>query len=136
VVSDEIAVLAVLDQFRRGWEDLDAKAVLDCFARDAETVVIGTDEGEYWRGFDALVEPFRAMAGAFTDAVYRWHGPPHIHVIGDIAWADGTLDTSLTTGDEQLEVTMRTSWVLRRDARWEVVQAHFSVAPATPVAAY
>jgi ketosteroid isomerase-like protein len=136
VVSDEDAVLAVLDQFRRGWETLDAEAVLDCFARDPGTVVIGTDEGEYWRGFDALVEPFRVMTGAFTDPVYRWEGPPHIHVAGNIAWADGTLDTSLTAGGQQLDVTMRTSWVLHRGTRWEVVQAHFSVAPAAPVAAY
>lgn len=135
-MSDEIAVLAVLNQFRRGWEDLDAAAVLDCFARDSQTVVIGTDEGEYWRGFDALIAPFRSMTGAFTDPVYRWHGPPHIHVDGDIAWADGRLDTSLTADGEQLDVTMRTSWVLRRGARWQIVQAHFSVAPAAPVAAY
>jgi hypothetical protein len=33
-------------------------------------------------------------------------------------------------------VLMRTSWVLRQRDRWEIVQAHFSVAPAAPVAAY
>jgi uncharacterized protein (TIGR02246 family) len=136
VVSDEDAVLAVLDQFRRGWEALDADAVLACFARDPQVVVIGTDEGEYWRGFDALVAPFRTMAGAFTDPVYRWVESPHIQVAGDLAWADGRLDTSLTADGERLAVSMRTSWVLRRGARWEIVQAHFSVAPAAPVAAY
>lgn len=135
-MSDEDAVLAVLDQFRHGWETLDAEAVLACFARDPQIVVIGTDEGEYWRGFDALVEPFRTMVGAFSDPVYRWGGPPHIHVDGNIAWADGRLDTSLTAARERLAVSMRTSWVLRRDARWEIVQADFSVAPAAPVAAY
>ncbi len=135
-MSDVDAVLAVLDQFRRGWQDLDAAAVLDCFAKDPEIVVIGTDEDEYWRGHEALVAPFRVMAAAFTDAVYRWVSPPRIQVDGDIAWADGKLDTSLTAGGEQLEVSMRTTWVLRRGTRWEVVQAHFSVAPAAPVAAY
>lgn len=135
-MSDEDAVVAVLDQFRRGWEALDADAVLACFARDPQIVVIGTDEGEYWRGFDALVEPFRSMVGAFTDPVYDWPSPPQIHVDGDIAWADGRLDTSLTADGERLAVSMRTSWVLRRGVRWEIVQAHFSVAPAAPVAAY
>jgi ketosteroid isomerase-like protein len=136
VVSDEEGVLAVLDRFRRGWETLDADAVLGCFANDPQITVIGTDADEYWRGFDVLVEPFRTMVGAFTDPVYHWVEPPHIQVVGDLAWADGRLDTSLTADGQQLAVRMRTSWVLRRGARWEIVQAHFSVAPAAPVAAY
>lgn len=136
VVSEETAVLAVLDRFRLGWEALDPDAVLACFAKDPEIVVIGTDAEEYWRGFDALVEPFRTMTGVFRDPVYRWVEPPHIHVHGDVAWADGRLDTSLTSDGQRLSVLMRTSWVLRRKASWEIVQAHFSVAPATPVAAY
>jgi ketosteroid isomerase-like protein len=136
VVNEEDAVLAVLERFRIGWEDLDADVVLSCFADDPQIVVIGTDEDEYWRGFDALAEPFRTMVGAFTDPVYRWAEPPHIHVHGDMAWADARLDTSLTTGDKRLAILMRTSWVFRRRDRWEIVQAHFSVAPAAPVAAY
>lgn len=136
VVSEEVAVLAVLDRFRLGWEALDAEAVLACFANDGQIVVIGTDADEYWRGFDALVEPFRKMTGSFTDPVYRWVEPPSIHVEGDVAWADARLDTSLTSDGQLLAVQMRTSWVLRRRSGWEIVQAHFSVAPAAPVAAY
>jgi hypothetical protein len=136
VVSEEEAVLAVLERFRTGWEHLDADAVLGCFAVDPQIVVIGTDEEEYWRGFDALVKPFRTMVGTFSDPVYRWLEPPHIQLQGDMAWADARLDTSLTTGGERLAVLMRTSWVLRRGDRWEIVQAHFSVALDAPVAAY
>jgi len=136
VVSEESAVLAVLERFRLGWEALDADAVLACFADDPQIVVIGTDADEYWRGFDALIEPFRTMVGAFTDPVYRWVEPPQIHVQGDVAWADARLDTSLTADEQRLAVLMRTSWVLRRGTRWEIVQAHFSVAPTAPVAAY
>jgi ketosteroid isomerase-like protein len=62
--------------------------------------------------------------------------PPHIQVEGDLAWADARLDTSLTADGQRVEARMRTSWVLRRAARWEIVQAHFSVAPNAPVAAY
>jgi uncharacterized protein (TIGR02246 family) len=136
VVSEDEAVLAVLERFRTGWEHLDAEAVLGCFAADPQIVVIGTDEDEYWRGFEALVEPFRTMVGVFTDLVYQWVEPPRIQVHGDIAWADARLDTSLTAKGERLAVLMRTSWVLRRRDRWEIVQAHLSVAPAAPVAAY
>ena len=135
-MSDAGDVLAVLDRFRAGWQALDAEAVLDCFSRDPEIVVIGTDQGEYWHGFEALVEPFRSMAGAFSAAVYRWAAPPHLVIWGEVAWADALLDTQLTVAAEELAVSMRTSWVLRRRERWEIVQAHFSVAPPAPVAAY
>jgi ketosteroid isomerase-like protein len=76
------------------------------------------------------------MTEVFRDAVYRWVEPPRIHVHGDVAWADARLDTGVTSAGQRLGVLMRTSWVLRRQARWEIVQAHFSVAPAAPVAAY
>ncbi len=136
-MSDAAAVLAVLERFRLGWERLDAEAVLGCFAKDPRIVVIGTDEDEYWHGFDALVEPFHTMLGAFTDLDYRWADTPHIVVHGEVAWADAVLDTRLTAAaGERLSVTMRTSWVLRHASDWEVMQAHFSVAPAAPVAAY
>jgi len=137
VVNEADAVLAVLEQFRIGWVTLDADAVLNCFASDPEIIVIGTDENEWWHGYEALVEPFRLMVGTFTDADYRWKASPHIVVHGSVAWADAVLDTQLTaTGGERVTVTMRTSCVLRRAERWEVVQAHFSVAPPAPVAAY
>lgn len=137
VVTEAGIILAVLERFRLGWGALDAEAVLACFARDPEIVVIGTDANEYWRGYDALVEPFRTMVGTFTDLDYRWQAPPHIVVEGPVAWADAVLDTQLTAaGGERLSITMRTTWVLRRAERWEVVQAHFSVAPPAPVAAY
>lgn len=135
-MSDSDAVLEVLERFRRGWETLDPDAVLACFAQDPQIVVIGTDAGEYWRGFDALVKPFRTMTDVFSDAVYRWVEPPRIRVAGEVAWADARLDASLTSNGQSLGVLMRTTWVLRRTARWEIVQAHFSVAPAAPVAAY
>ena len=136
VVSDSDAVLEVLDRFRRGWEALDPAAVLACFAQDPQIVVIGTDADEYWRGFDALVEPFRTMMDVFSDALYGWAELPRIQVEGEVAWADARLDASLMSNGQRLAVPMRTTWVLRRKAGWEIVQAHFSVAPAAPVAAY
>jgi len=136
-VTEASDVLAVLERFRTGWERLDADAVLDCFARDPQIVVIGTDQEEWWRGYEALVEPFRVMVDTFSNLEYRWTTPPHIVVNGAVAWADAVLDTRLIdAGRHRLVVTMRTSWVLRLATRWEVVQAHFSVAPTAPVAAY
>jgi len=137
-VSDDIqAVRSVLERFRLGWEALDTEAVLDCFEPSPATTVIGTDAVEYWRGFDSMVEPFRAMTDAFSAPRYAWALDPRIEVAGDTAWADGVLDTTLTTEDGEVTAELRSTWVLaRRPAGWMVVQAHFSVAPAEPVAGY
>lgn len=133
--ADEVA--AVLERFRAGWEALDADAVLDCFADSEETVVIGTDADEYWRGSDSFAEPFRAMGAAFEEARYGWAQGPVITVQGTLAWADGVLDTALTAGGHRVEARLRTTWVLRAGpSGWKVAQAHFSVAPPAAVAPY
>lgn len=138
VVTDDVgAVLEVLERFRAGWEALDPDMVLDCFDPSAETTVVGTDANEYWRGFDAVVAPFRAMTAAFEAPRYRWAMAPRVQVAGDAAWADGVLDTTLVTPSGEVHAEMRSTWVLRRGhTEWKVVQAHFSVAPDEPVAEY
>jgi hypothetical protein len=70
--ADEAAVRDVLERIRDGWERMDAEAVLACFEPVDGTVVIGTDEPEYWIGYTAFAEPFRQMTASFTDAEYRW----------------------------------------------------------------
>lgn len=131
------AVREVLDRFCRGWEDGDADAVLGCFVADGATTVVGTDGDEYWRGFDAFARPFRLMSTAFTDARYVWATEPQVHASGDVAWADGIIDSELVTEGGRVSARMRTTWTLRRgNGAWQVVQAHFSVAPDEAVAAY
>lgn len=131
------AVREVLDRFCRGWEAGDADAVLGCFVADGATTVVGTDPDEYWRGYGAFAAPFRTMSEAFGDARYVWATEPEIHASGDVAWADGIIDTSLVSGGQQISARMRTTWTLRHGPDgWQVVQAHFSVAPNAAVAAY
>jgi hypothetical protein len=137
-VNDDVdGVLEILDRFRAGWEALDPEMVLGCFERSAATTVVGTDASEYWRGYDALVAPFRAMTAAFDAPRYTWALRPRVEVAGDSAWADGVLDTTLVTESGEVRAEMRSTWVLRRVAGdWKIVQAHFSVAPDEPVAGY
>lgn len=137
-MSDDVQeVRGVLERFRLGWEARDPDAVLDCFEPSDATTVIGTDAAEYWRGYDAMVEPFRAMTDAFHAPSYVWSIEPRIEIAGDAAWADGVLDTTLITEAGVVEAELRSTWVLaRRPHGWMVVQAHFSVAPDEPVAGY
>ena len=137
VVTAEQPIRDLLERFRQGWESMDPDATLACFAEDPNIVVIGTDAPEYWTGYAALVEPFRAMAGSFSEAYYVWHDPgPSIEMLGDAAWAAGVLDASFRSVDRWVDLPMRTSVVARREAdgEWKIRHAHFSLPSADPVA--
>ena len=128
-MSDIDGVLEVLERVRDGWERMDGSAVLACFERSERTVVIGTDEPEYWIGYDAFEPPFLAMAGAFSDAKYVWTDGPTVDIDGDVAWSTGKLLAVFMSGDERVELDMRTTHVLRRrDDGWGIVQGHYSAA--------
>lgn len=134
--ADRDAVAALLDRFRDAWGRLDAEAALACFDQTPGTIVIGTDASEFWRSFDALVEPFGAMTTAFDSAEYHYgEGDPSIELLGDVAWAGGMLHGSFDTANGRVELPMRMTAVMRRraDGSWIVRHAHFSVAAAEPV---
>ena len=134
--ADRRAVADLLERFRDAWERLDPQAALACFDRSPGTVVIGTDEPEFWRSFEDLIGPFEAMTTAFERAEYHYgEGDPVIEVTGDAAWAAGMLHGSFDTPDGRIELPMRMTAVMRRteDGSWMIRNAHFSVAAAQPV---
>lgn len=132
--GDRAAILEVLEGIRRGWETMDGEAVLGCFEPEATTVVIGTDEPEYWIGYDAIVEPFRSMAGTFDDGAYRWTDGPSVEIDGSVAWSTGKLVGAFSSDGDRVELDMRTTHVLRRGPEgWRIVQAHYSLAASEPV---
>jgi ketosteroid isomerase-like protein len=131
------SIREAVDRFRRGWESLDTDAVLATFSRDPSVLVWGTDADEEWRGFDALVEPFRRQMESFTEPRYSWAEAPVVWSAGDMGCVAGILHVSLRAGDEAVSVLMRSTFVLSRDpAGWNIVHAHFSVGQAERVASY
>ena len=136
VNADDQAVRDVLEGIRGGWEEMDVEAVLSCFEEGPRTVVIGTDESEYWIGFQAFAEPFRQMTDAFTSAEYHWGADePIVELHGDVAWSTGRLMAKFVSGGSTVTLAMRTTHVLRRGPDgWRIVQGHYSVAAAEPTA--
>jgi ketosteroid isomerase-like protein len=130
-------VRETVERFRQGWEALDAGAVLATFSRDLSVLVWGTDADEEWRGFDALVEPFRAQTESFSEPRYSWEGDAVVWSRADMGCVAGTLYVSLTAGEDQVSVPMRSTFVLARESvGWRIVHAHFSVGQAEQVASY
>jgi hypothetical protein len=114
---------------------MDADAALACFEESPETVVIGTDAGEFWHGYQALIEPFRAMTGAFDHAEYAWGpGDPTVDFADEVALAAGVLNAAFNTPTGRTALAMRMTGSASRqtDGTWRFRQAHFSVAAAEP----
>lgn len=135
---DETGVRATVDAFWAGWTDLDPAAILATIADRPDTILIGTDADEYWRGRASLEAPFAAMTQAFDEELVDWiSSGPEVSIAGDVAWAVGRLTARVGALGETTTSAMRATFVLVRDGTvWSIVHAHFSVAPAAPVAGY
>lgn len=136
--SGRAGVLETLERFRLGWERLDAQSVLSTFADRDDVVVYGTDADERWVGYEALVEPFHAQVGAFSNPTYRWaEGDPRISTLNEAAWASGELMVSVEAAGERVDMAMRSTFVLAPGkSGWHIVHAHFSVGLTAPAAPY
>lgn len=134
----ETQVLEVVERFRTGWEKMDAEQILSTIAPTDDMVMYGTDLVERWIGYDALVEPTKAMTEAFSNAVYKWGaGEPMVWVRGDVGWACGDLTVTLEVEGEPLTLVMRSTFVVtREDGGWKIAHSHFSVGQEEPVADY
>ena len=122
-------IRALVDSFTAGWEKLDAGQVLATIARRDDMVMFGTDEAEYWVGYDALVEPFEAMAGAMGRPRYEWGtDEPRVWAHGDTGCASGVLTLSFEDKGAPRQILMRSTFVaIRLDGAWSIAHAHFSV---------
>lgn len=126
------AVHEVLERIRIGMEHLDMDMVLDCFDHGSEVVVVGTDLGEYWMGFEAFEEPFRRMGTAFSDATYWWDdGNPVVVARETWALASGSLNGRFSSESGEVTLPMRTTHAFEKRADgWKILQAHYSLASA------
>jgi ketosteroid isomerase-like protein len=134
----EADVLAVVERFRTGWEKMDAEQILSTIAPTDDMVMYGTDLVERWVGYESLIEPTKAMTGAFSNAVYKWGlDEPMVWVRGDVGWACGDLTVSLEVDGEPLTLVMRSTFVVAREkSGWKIAHSHFSVGQEEPVADY
>ena len=138
-INQEIAgIKDTLDNFTTGWENSDAELILSTVAQQEDVVIYGTDLVERWIGYDEFVGPVLEQVQVLVDPVYTWgEGEPRINIQGDTGWANGDLKIEFKMGGEAQEVTMRSTFVLLKQAsKWKIVQAHFSIGVEEAVVEY
>jgi uncharacterized protein (TIGR02246 family) len=128
--KEESAANATVNHLWQSWETGDINLISEVMAHDPDIVIFGTDAAERWVGYDeirtAMEQQFAAMENVQTsvhDQVFT------IHHSGDVAWCSSIIDvTGVSMGEDFAIAGLRFTAVLeKRDGKWVIVQAHFSV---------
>lgn len=130
--AEQVAVgeiQALVDRFTAAWEKLDANEVLSTVAQRDDMIMFGTDEVEYWVGFNSLVKPFEAMVKVMGQPHYAWGlDEPHVWTHGNTGCASGILTLTFEDNGEHRRILMRSTFVaIKLDQGWSIAHAHFSV---------
>jgi uncharacterized protein (TIGR02246 family) len=122
-------VTAALQKFADAYAKRDLKALLECFASDADVVLYGTGADEKRIGLEQIrTQVDRDWAQSESAAMsFTWTS---ISAADDVAWvaADGVLKFRADGQDMSLPVRI-TLVFERREGKWLIAQSHFS-APA------
>jgi ketosteroid isomerase-like protein len=125
--DDERAVRAVTDEITDALHGADAEKLDSLLSDLAGCTHIGTDPGEWWSKAKFLEEIGQAM-GVGESLVRAEHGDIVVHVLGDVAWVEGT---GKFVNDQGAERPIRTTGVFVRDGgAWKSAQSHASIGVA------
>jgi uncharacterized protein (TIGR02246 family) len=121
----EIALLEILERFCSGFAARDADAVMQLFARDADVVMV-TSEEALLRGPDEVRAFLRRYVQAPTTYSWTWDRRG-VSAAGTVGWllAEGT--ESAAQDDHEEKHPYRMSMVCeKRDGCWLLLQVHGS----------
>lgn len=121
---------AVLKKLIQSQEEGDLNAFSSCFARDKNTINIGTDLDEIWHGWDDFYEWMKyAIANKPDYKITDINTMVFLSNSNDVAWYSQLLDTCFETKGEpfRIEGFRHTGVLEKRDGKWLIVQSHISV---------
>ncbi|MGA7834090.1 MAG: nuclear transport factor 2 family protein [Acidimicrobiales bacterium] len=121
--DDEKAIRAVIDRMTEALQAADAEKLNSLLSDRPGSAFIGTDPAEWWSR-EELVADIKAAMAAGGSPVRAEHDEVQVHVLGDVAWAEGT--GKFTNGTA--ERAIRTTGVFVREGdQWRTVQSHASI---------
>ncbi len=128
-----------LEAERQASEKRDTEAKLRLTSHDDDIVQIGTDEGEFARGWKTIQPLLTAQNTAFSDVKLFMHDKSiTISRDGSVAWYAALVDYDIGVGGQRvkLENLRETGVVEKREGRWFTVQKHLSVGYPKQAAPY
>ena len=127
--ADKRNLEAVMREVNTAWETEDLTAFSRVVAHDEDMVSFGADVGERWVGWDAIEKGLQRQFEAFDDTEVT---PQHIDIrvaeSGRLAWIAQTMEINTKFLGSPIALEARITAVFaKRDARWLLVQFHYSV---------
>ena len=129
LVAEQAAAKAVVDMWLQVWETKDMALFDRIFSHDPDMIIFGTDEAEYWVGYEMARKSVEHQLGVFgdTEGTVR-NQVVKVHASGEVAWFTEMMDMGVTSGGERMNLTIWFSGVLeKRAGTWTFVQFHASV---------
>ena len=129
----------VVDKFPMALESGNLDTLSQIMVHDSSLVVFGTDSAEYWVGYPAVEQAFKAQIAAFKDIkITVSNQKVNVSESLDAAWFSEMADWSMVVNDQPLDLKgLRITGVLTNEPDgWKIVQMHVSMPVAGQAAEY
>lgn len=121
--DDEKDIRAAIDRMTEALQAADAETLNSLLSDRPGSAHIGTDPAEWWTK-EELVADVKSAMSVGGSPIRAERGEVYVHVLGDVAWAEGT--GKFTNGEA--ERAIRTTGVfVREGGQWKTVQSHASI---------
>lgn len=123
----EAEVTAVLTRLSQAYTQRNSGDLLAVFAPDPDVVLIGTGVDEKRVGREEVkVQVERDWAQ--SERVVMELTPNVVSATGEVAWVSGDFTIKVTSGGQEVTMPGRITAVLeKREGKWLIAQAHFSM---------
>ena len=130
LVKEEAAVRTVLDRFTQAFKTKNIDMFAEIFSHDPGMVNFGTDEDEYWIGWEPWRATFQKQFEAYEKSDMTLHDVRiRVHAAGKVAWFSALMDVQITSQGQAFDyIGMRVTGVLEKKGEgWIFTQRHVSV---------
>lgn len=117
-------VLATIEEMTAALNTGDADRLGWLLSNRAGCILIGSDPDEWWTK-DELVAGITEAMSVGGSQIRAEHGETTVHVLGEVAWAEGT--GRFVDGEGRECATRMTGVFVREDGRWQAAQVHASI---------
>ncbi len=132
-------ITELIKDYFEAYQHRDIEALASVVANDENFMAFGTDQGEFWDGWEEFKTASEKLFGAMEEIHWERENEPKIHFSrdGNVGWFAEEMCGHFVTGGEKHSCSVRISGVAeKRDGEWKIVEFHRSVAAEEHVVPY
>ncbi|PIU58019.1 MAG: hypothetical protein COS89_02570 [Deltaproteobacteria bacterium CG07_land_8_20_14_0_80_38_7] len=118
-----------INRYLNGYVEKNIDAIEDAILQSNDTIGIGTDENELWRGWAEIKSATERQLKAFSQINFkRGKTITNFSDDGTVAWFAEELSGKICSGKSEHTCHIRFTGILeKRNNKWEIVQFHRSI---------